>query len=329
MSWGPSHQKPKLPQPGRVTMVLVAVVVLAWFYNHAADVVGIVIVGALTWRYVRWIDRRDPYAGKNRPVTPAAAPPAGVDGKQAGVWLGRDERGAGCWSRAQRAVLVIGPPRSGKTSGVIIPTVSAHRGPVVVTSTKPDVLSATRNVREASGTVWQFDPTGQAPLVAGASRLRWSPLTCSLDWDGALLMARAMVQAGSVGAGVTDGDHWARRSQALLAGLLHAAATGGESMGTLVGWVSGHELDLPAGLLSAHASTPLALQALDGIAAVEDRERSAIFSTTAGALDAYSSQAALEATEQPNFYAGRFVRSNDTIYIHAPAEHQHLAAPLV
>jgi type IV secretory pathway TraG/TraD family ATPase VirD4 len=142
-------------------------------------------------------------------------------------------------------------------------------------------------------------------------------------------MARAMVKAAAVGVGVTDGDHWARRSQALLAGLLHAAATGGESMGTVVGWVAGHELDLPAGLLSAHASTPLAAQALDGIAAVEDRERSAIFSTAAGALDAYGSQAALQTTEQPNFYAGRFVRSNDTIYIHAPAEHQHLAAPLV
>ena len=329
MSWGPSHQKPKLPQPGRVTMVLVGVVVLAWVYGHIPDIVGLVIVGGVTWRFVSWIDSRDPYAGKNKPVPAPGVPPAGVDGKPVGVWLGRDERGTACWSRAQRAVLVIGPPRSGKTSGVIIPTVSAHRGPVVVTSTKPDVLAATRNRREASGTVWQFDPTGQAPLVAGAERLRWSPLTCSLDWDGALLMARAMVQAATVGAGVTDGDHWARRSQALLAGLLHAAATGGESMSTLVGWVSGHELDLPTGLLSAHASTPLASQALEGIAAVEDRERSAIFSTTAGALDAYSSQAALEATEQPNFYAGRFVRSNDTIYINAPAEHQHLAAPLV
>jgi type IV secretory pathway TraG/TraD family ATPase VirD4 len=129
-------------------------VVLAWFSSRVADIVGIVIVGGLLWRYVRWIDRHDPYAGKNKPVTPASVQPAGVDGKPVGVWLGRDEHGTGCWSRAQRAVLVIGPPRSGKTSGVIIPTVSAHRGPVVVTSTNPDVLSATRNAREASGTVW-------------------------------------------------------------------------------------------------------------------------------------------------------------------------------
>ena len=93
MSWGPSHQKPRLPQPGRVTMVLVGVVVLAWVYGHIPDIVGLVIVGGVTWRFVSWIDSRDPYAGKNKPVTAPGVPPAGVDGKPAGVWLGRDERG--------------------------------------------------------------------------------------------------------------------------------------------------------------------------------------------------------------------------------------------
>jgi type IV secretion system protein VirD4 len=37
----------------------------------------------------------------------------------------------------------------------------------------------------------------------------------------------------------------------------------------------------------------------------------------------------LEAASQPNFFAGRFVTSRDTIYITAPAEHQQLTAPLV
>lgn len=61
----------------------------------------------------------------------------------------------------------------------------------------------------------------------------------------------------------------------------------------------------------------------------EARERSSIFSATADAIDAYASHAALDAASDPNFDAERFVRSRETIYMHAPAERQHLAAPLV
>ena len=45
---------------------------------------------------------------------------------------------------AQHSVLVLGPPRSGKTSGLLIPNVLSAEGAVVTTSTKPDVLDATR-----------------------------------------------------------------------------------------------------------------------------------------------------------------------------------------
>jgi type IV secretion system protein VirD4 len=68
---------------------------------------------------------------------------------------------------------------------------------------------------------------------------------------------------------------------------------------------------------------------LTGVANTEARERSSIFSAAADALDAYTSQAALDAAEAQNFDASAFVTSHDTVYIHAPAESQRLAAPLV
>ena len=52
----------------------------------------------------------------------------------------------------------------------------------------------------------------------------------------------------------------------------------------------------------------------------EERERSSIFSAAADALQAYTSEHALDAAEDPNFDAEAFVRSDDTVYIHAPAE---------
>jgi type IV secretory pathway TraG/TraD family ATPase VirD4 len=211
----------------------------------------------------------------------------------------------------------------------MITPVVEHDGPAVSTSTKPDVLEATSAARSGSGRVWQFDPTGTAPDQPGVTRLRWSPLICSIDWDGALLMARAMVTGAQVGAGTTDGTHWSRRAQALLAPLLHAATLSNGDMGTVLGWVAGHELDEPGVIIDREGGSPLAVTALLALAHTEGRERASIFSAAADALDGYSSQAALDAASSPNFYANRFVISTDTVYIHAPSERQHLAAPPV
>jgi type IV secretion system protein VirD4 len=243
------------------------------------------------------------------------------------VYLGRDERGGWRSARPERAVLVLGPPRSGKSSGVIVPALLAHLGAAVSTSTKPDVLAATIAARSRVGRVWHFDPTG-AESLAAAEALRWSPVTAAGSWDGALLMARAMVGGARVGAGTTDQTHWSRRAVALLAPLLHAAAISGRDVGRVVDWVLCHELDEPGAILQ-RANARLACSVLTGLQSTEARERSSIFSAAADALEAYTAHGALAAAVEPNFDAARFVCSSDTIYIHAPAEDQALAAPLV
>jgi type IV secretion system protein VirD4 len=141
-------------------------------------------------------------------------------------------------------------------------------------------------------------------------------------------MARALVVGAGVGVGTTDQSHWSKRAQALLAALLHAAAIGGLQADAVIDWATGHQLDEPASLLDYSEAAP-AMRALVGIRNTEGRERSSIFSAAADALDAYSSQAAVEASGPTNFFAPRFVDSRDTIYIHAPAEHQAAVAPLV
>jgi type IV secretion system protein VirD4 len=76
-----------------------------------------------------------------------------------GAYLGHDERGW-CFVRPEQSVMILGPPRSGKTSSLIIPNVMVSNGPVVSTSTKPDVLDATIAVRSQLGRCFLFDPTG-------------------------------------------------------------------------------------------------------------------------------------------------------------------------
>jgi type IV secretion system protein VirD4 len=243
-----------------------------------------------------------------------------------GVYLGVTDSGEPCFARGERAVLILGPPRSGKTSTVIIPAVLSHTGPVVSTSTKPDVAGATRLVRALGGRVWVFDPTGSNP-TAGALELRWSPVSSSGSWDEALLTARAMT--ANIGSGTTDRSHWASRAHALLAPMLHAAAIHGRDMETVVDWVTRHELDEPGILLEDQRCSRLAFGNLIGLLRTDDRERSSIFSSAADALQAYSSEHALAAAKDPNFDPKEFVRSHGTVYIHAPAEAQAAAAPIV
>ena len=244
-----------------------------------------------------------------------------------GVYLGTGADGAARHARSERAVLVLGPPRAGKTSAVIIPALIAHVGPAVSTSTKDDVARATRPARSRDGQTWVFDPTGAGGGRGGSRELRWSPVGSSLSWDGALLMARAMTD--QIGSGTTDQTHWSSRAQALLAPLLHAAAVHGRDMETVVDWVMRHELDEAGILLEDKRCSKLAFGSLLGLLNTEERERASIFSATADALQAYLSETALTAAREPNFDAETFVRSSDTVYIHAPADAQAAAAPIV
>lgn len=335
MSWGPDYLNRKPAPPtgdlglfefiaiGFVSILVWRATRMGYFWTYFAIMI---FYWALKWCWAFYRRRA------MRPVVDVidAADPLGSLRGYArraggGVFVGIHELRL-VFSAAQQAVLLVGPPRSGKTSNVIIPSLICHQGPVVSTSTKPDVMRATARVRAGDGKVWVFDPTGTADVAAG-QQLRWSPLAVSAEWDTAQLMARAM--CGTVGVGVSDGSHWARRAQALLAPMLHAAARGQLDMEHVLGWVMGHDFATAHGLLEDNHASRLAVGSLVGVANTAARERSSIFSAAADALDAYSTRAGMQTTKRINFNARQFVQGSDTIYMHAPAEHQAAVTPIV
>ena len=347
--WGPSHQtaspRPRTPGWKRLARLILVLALTGAFTNgrqgsstpeFAFGIMWLVILAAVSlpariqrhaFRALR--DRRPRLARRRRrlPVDPLVAVRELARVCGGGVYLGAGADHAACHARSERAVLLLGPPRAGKTSAVIIPALLSHIGPAVSTSTKNDVAQATLTARSRDGQTWVFDPTGAAGGPGGSRELRWSPVPSSTAWDGALLMARAMTH--QIGAGTTDRSHWASRAQALLAPLLHAAAVHGRDMETVVDWVMRHELDQAGILLEDERCSQLAFSTLLGLLNTEERERSSIFSATADALQAYTSETALRAARDPNFNAHAFARSSDTVYIHAPAEEQAAAAPIV
>lgn len=343
--WGPSHQHlPPLPRGPEwlapLKFGLTALVLLTWLERPGVLhllLLAAALVGA--WAFTersRWratqhqTGKQGEDAGARSQGPPRAAMRMREHARASGggAFLGVCQR-RWAFADSQHAVLVLGPPRSGKTSAIVIPTLLCASGPAVCTSTKTDVLRATRRAREEIGEVWLFDPAGaQADWPKGVRRLCWSPIAASCTWDGALLTARAMALASDAGRGTANEGHWRERAAALLAPLLHAAALTERPIGEILRWVLQQDLD-PAGKALQAGDIQVANDVLVGIARTDARERSSIFSATAGVLSAYNAHAARQTAAVCNFDPARFVRSGDTIYITAPAHQQALVAPLI
>ena len=228
----------------------------------------------------------------------------------------------------QQALLVLGPPRSGKTTAVAVPNVLCAPGAVVATSTKADLLSATLTARSAEGQCWLLDPTGSQTPPPGVRRIRWSPVAAASSWDESLVVARGMTGAARPVGRSGESAHWTERAEALLAPLLLAGHLEGASMQLVLRWVHRQDLDAPRAVLARHGMDT-AGDVLAGIDATDRREVSGIWSSTAGVLAAYRSDAVLDNSAAVNFDPRRLVHGRDTVYVCAPGRHQELVAPIV
>ncbi len=229
---------------------------------------------------------------------------------------------------AQQAVLLLGPPRSGKTSSVVVPNVLAACGPVIAASTKADVLAATCAARSRVGPVLLFDPSGSVPVPPGVERVAWSPLGLADSWDGAVLVADSMVQAARPGTDRGEASHWSERAGALLSIFFHAGALEQRPMSKVIADIDRHD---PAETRAALArrGSERALDVLEGILDTDGREQSGIWSTSSGVLAAYRTSAALASTEGRRLDPAQLLDSRGTLYVCAGSDHQRHAAPLV
>ena len=280
-----------------------AVVGLAWLALIA-------LVDGRLARLWSLIARRAPVAElvneEEKAQTPGEAVRSEVARLGGGAYLG--VRGAGGWVLAdpESAVMVLGPPRSGKTSAVMIPAVMGASGAVIATSTKPEVMRATVVARSEVGQAWLFDPAAsERRLPEGVRRLCWSPVAAATSWDEALVMARAMAACTRAGAGTTNESHWTERAAALLAPLLYAANLTDRPIAEVLRWTLRQDL-APARAVLLDCDSEIAADVLVGIEQTDSRERSSIFSATAGVLAAYNADAVRASAADPNFDPARF-----------------------
>ncbi len=258
-------------------------------------------------------------------------------GNPIGAVLGwtADERISIITANPESAVLVLGPPRSGKTSAVIIPTVMMAPGACVSSSIKSDVMLATAHIRALKGNVWHFDPGLDEVTPAGVLQARWSPLVSVRTWDDALLVGATMAKSLSDSA---NSDHFLDRAAELLQVLLYSGSLGGRDIGDVVEWaVTIADIDaqvevrvlLDAAAAEGDVGARIALRKFDALCSTPDREFGSIISSLSRILRVYDSVSAREVGTNPNFKPEEFVRSTDTLYITARPDKQEIYAPIL
>jgi len=222
----------------------------------------------------------------------------------------------------RHSVLVIGPTQSGKTTGLVIPAILEHDGPLLATSSKPDVLEATHHHRADVGPVLVYDPIG----VSGHPSAGWTPLHDLATWDDAQATARALVSAGAGTAGVTDESFWRSSAEILLSPLLRAAVLHGDGMAAVVRWLStGPAADDEVSDILQEAE-PIAAAAWDGIRGTDPRTRSSVTLTARTVCAAWWDQRVL-ALAHPDITPER-VLGGASVFLVAPPHDQQRLAPV-
>lgn len=234
----------------------------------------------------------------------------------------------------ETSVLVIGPTRSGKTSGLVVPNLLEWQGPAIVTSTKTELVDLTAAHRSRSGPVFVYDPTGESPSPASTT---WSPLAgChSLDasWRAAAWLCAGLQQGG--GRGDNDWAHWAESGKLLIAPLLFAAAATGRTIVDVGRWIGSFDLEEATCLLRSLVTTGRAdddaqrsLEMLQSIDQRPEKERGTVFSTVMRIFSVFNEQPVARSAMSSEFSARDLLRNGGTLYLCTPRQSPERVASL-
>ena len=91
---------------------------------------------------------------------------------------------------ARTSSLILGVSGSGKTRGVLTGAIWSWPGPVIATTTKPDLPHSCAGIRSRIGQVAVFAPAGVEAIPEGCVELRWSPLASAGEYERADQIAR-------------------------------------------------------------------------------------------------------------------------------------------
>ena len=249
------------------------------------------------------------------------ASPADLGRMRTGLELGVDpDTGRAVRVRVEGNLVTIAPPRSGKTSGLILPNLlfpdsTAWAGPVVVIDPKGEVVRAVRRRRQALGqTVRVLDPLG----IAGVDNTdRWNPLEGLRPQDVIELQAvgKALIPASD--SSNDNGAFFRERAAVLIASALQVVLRRQGSLADVATLVRNGNA-----LTEALQGSPgeLAKDALNILTVLAEKTRGDVLNTAAGAFSWLLDDRLQDAVTDPTF-ALTDLREGDTdLFVVLPAD---------
>lgn len=222
-------------------------------------------------------------------------------------------------------ILVLGPPGSGKTSGMVVPTILEWPGPAVVISVTGEAVEQTIDARTRKGNVFVVDPHDflpDWPIKTG-----WNPLDEIDSWNDAQKMASRLFEVKT--SGLNDPDFWRQAATRLLAPHLYAAAANNYTMADVMRWILTQEEFEVRSLLQAASSEP-AIQAAEACWQREDRARSSVYTTLEVQMSAWDDERVQRwSASETRLKLAQFLNGDpNTLYLCIPAVAGNELAPL-
>ncbi|MBY4212631.1 TraM recognition domain-containing protein [Rhodococcus fascians] len=254
--------------------------------------------------------------------------PSRLDPAEVAMLLGYNVMDPDCavYLRQNDCMLVEGVTGSGKTWRLAYQRCMDAPGPLLVTTTKVDLISATYEHRASLGTIAIFDPDN---ITGWPTRMRWSILSGCQDPDVAIRRAQALVGAMPMG-DTKNGGYWEDKAVVLLRCYLHAAAVSGAGLDTLRVWVNSRKGREPREILAR--SMPDWQSELSQILDSGSDSSDDMIGAASRLLAPLASPALMQAIDVPidqSFDIEAFIRSGaDTLYLVSKGK-DNSAAPFV
>jgi hypothetical protein len=275
---------------------------------------GVASVVELLWHWGRWASYRE--SGRTRPSLGRWQRIRNAS--QHSLFLGRAQWFLSVRVPVQEHGAVIGPPRSNK-SALLSRLIMTAPGPVVSTSSKPDLFALTSGIRARRGPVWVFNPQGIGGIPGN---VRWSPLSgCHVP---ATAIRRGMAFAAAISTeGTEESGFWRREAGQGLQGLFAAAAIAGRDVRTVGQW-AGSPRTTPeaAAILAAagHQEWSDKVAELNGPAEKTAQTIRTVMSSALAFLRDPVLAAAVLPGDQDDFDIDHFLTSGGTLYLLARGE---------
>lgn len=342
MSGAPIDGLPRGARPGNAALTAALAAALA-----------LMPVGAWAWWSLRRAARRGPVGLADRGQTRRSAGEDRVRAKAAygrresvarglnvdtaplaevGLLLGRATgTGEPVIASLEDQIAVIAPTGGGKTLYLMLGASLDAPGPLVATSTKPEVLDAIVEARTGRGRVWVFDPLNTAnwpePMV-------WDPVKGAAQSEVASSRGEAFAAGLSGATGGNEQVFFRDAAAIIIARLLHAAALSGNTMVDVVQWALELETSTtPRDILrNSEDAELLWARTLDTASEGADETISSIRMTLAQKVEPILSRKVMRQmtpqTGVEEFDPAAFVRSTDTLILITDDNARTNVAPL-